>query len=92
MARKRARDIPFFLFSANQLGDHEKALCVETRIMCIPGVWEHLERQEAQGVTLGVVDDGHWNKAGNKYVGEYLVQYLRHNAVAQEVLTKPAQQ
>ena len=92
MARKRARDIPFFLFSTNQFGDHEKSLCVEASITCIPGVWEHLERQEAQGITFGVVDDGHWNKAGNRYVGEYLVQYLRHNPVAQELLTKPAQQ
>lgn len=89
MARKRARDIPFFLFSANQLGDREESLCVETSITCIPGVWDHLEHQEAQGIMLGVVDDGHWNKAGNRYVGEYLVQYLRHNPVAQEVLKNP---
>jgi hypothetical protein len=89
MARKRARDIPFFLFSANQLGDREESLCVEASITCIPGVRDHLERQKAHGVTVEVVDDGHWNKAGNRYVGEYLVQYLRHNPVAQEVLTKP---
>ena len=89
MARERARAIPFFLFNANQLGDREASLCVETGITCIPGVWDHVERQKARGVTVEVVDDGHWNKAGNRYAGEYLVQYLRHNPVAQEVLITP---
>ena len=89
MARERARAVPFFLFSVHQLGDIEESLCVETGMTCIPGVWDHLERQKAHGVTVEVVDDGHWNKAGNRYAGEYLVQYLRHNPVAQEVLITP---
>jgi hypothetical protein len=91
MARERARGIPFFLFhhSGSQRDDREQSLCVEAGMTCIPGVAEHLERQKADGVTIGVVDDGHWNKVGNRYVGEYLVQFLRHNPVAQEVLTKP---
>jgi hypothetical protein len=92
MAGERARGIPFFLFSTDQSGergDREESLCVETGITCIPGVWDYLERQKAHGVTVEVVNNRHWNKAGNRYVGEYLVQYLRHNPVAQEVLTKP---
>src|SRR5438552_15967380 len=56
MARERARAIPFFLFNANQLGDREASLCVETGITCIPGVWDHVERQKARGVTVEVVD------------------------------------
>jgi len=92
MARERARGIPFFLFSTDQSGERgerEAALCRETGITCIPGVWDYLEQQKAQGVTVEVVNNRHWNKAGNRYVGDYLVQYLRHNPVAQDVLPKP---
>jgi hypothetical protein len=92
MARERARGIPFFLFSTDQSGERgerEAALCRETGITCIPGVWDYLERQKAQGVTVEVVNNRHWNKAGNRYVGEYLVQYLRHHPVAQAVLPQP---
>ena len=91
MARDRARGIPFFLFhhSASQHDDREKSLCVDAGMTCIPGVADYLEGQKAHGVSVEVIDDGHWNKAGNRYAGEYLVQYLRHNPVAQEVLAKP---
>jgi len=92
MARERARGIPFFFLhhTASEHDDREKSLCVDADMTCIPGLADYLERQKGHGVALEVIDDGHWNKAGNGYVGEYLVQYLRHNPVAQEVLTKPA--
>jgi hypothetical protein len=61
-------------------------LCAETGITCIPGVWEHLEQWKAQGITVGVVNDGHWNRLGNRYAGEYLVQYLQHNPITQKLL------
>jgi hypothetical protein len=87
MARERVGGRPLFLFSISRFGDTEALLCAETGITCIPGVCEHLEQQKAQGVTVRVVNDGHWNRLGNKFVGEYLVQYLQHNPVTQALLS-----
>ena len=87
LARERAADIPFFLFSVNQFGAAEEVLCAGAGLTCIPGVWEHLEEQKVQGLSVQVVDDGHWNSAGNRIVGEYLIQYLRYDPLVQEALT-----
>jgi hypothetical protein len=86
MARRRAPDIPFFLFSVSPFGATEAALCAEASLTCIPGVWEHLERQKATGIAVEVVNDGHWNSIGNRVTGEYLVEYFRQSPLTKGLL------
>jgi hypothetical protein len=87
MAKRRAPDIPVFLLSVSQHTATEATMCTEAGLVCIPGVWEHVERQKAAGLMVEVVNDGHWNSLGNRIVGEYLVQYLQHAPLAQDILT-----
>jgi hypothetical protein len=87
LARERAADIPFFFFSVSPFGATEEVLCAGAGLACIPGVWEHLEAQKAQGLSVEVVDGGHWNSTGNRMVGEYLLQYFRYDPLVQAALT-----
>ncbi|HBP90307.1 MAG TPA: hypothetical protein DD706_21760, partial [Nitrospiraceae bacterium] len=77
MARLRAGQRPFFFFSTEPITDKESLLCREAGITCIRGVSEYLESKEAEGITIGIVDDGHWNLAGNRFVGEFLIKYFK---------------
>ena len=79
MARRRTGEVPFFLLFADQMTEKERRFCQIEDMTCIPGIFEHLERKEAQGNVVRVVDDGHWNLAGNRFVGEYLVNYFKNN-------------
>jgi len=77
MARQRAGERPFFLLSTEPMTDKETLLCTKAGITCIRGVSEYLESKEAEGITVGVVNDGHWNLAGNRLVGEFLINYFK---------------
>lgn len=79
-ARQRAGKRPFFLFSTGPITDKESSICAKAGITCIPGVREYLESKEAEGITVGVVNEGHWNLAGNRYVGEFLIRYFRNHS------------
>lgn len=36
-----------------------------------------MESKEAEGITVGVVNDRHWNLAGSRFVGEFLIKYFK---------------
>lgn len=82
MARQRAGERPFFLFSTEPMTDKENLLCTKAGITCIRGVSEYLESKEAEGITVGIVNDGHWNLAGNRFVGEFLIKYFKNQLEA----------
>jgi len=66
--------------------EKEHFLCHAADITCIPGVRNLIERKEAEGLVLRVIDDGHWNLLGNKLVGDYLVNYFKNNESTKELL------
>jgi hypothetical protein len=88
LARERAPDMPFFLFSVSEFAATEEALCAGADLACIPGVWDHLALQKAHGLLVEVVDDGYWNSVGNRVVGEYLLQHLREAPLTKDILTR----
>jgi hypothetical protein len=78
MARQRAGERPFFLLSTEPMTEKESALCTKAGITCIRGVGEYVESKEEEGITVGIVNDGHWNLAGNRFVGEFLIKYFKN--------------
>ncbi len=80
MAKKKAGDVPIYMFSVDEISEYEIELCKASNITCMPGIAEHIEELEDSGVSLKSLD-GHWNVEGNRIAGELLVDYFVKNRI-----------
>ena len=76
--RSRAGSIPIYLFDAcGSISENEMKICEYISATCVSGLYEFIRREKKGGKKLQIVGDGHWNFAGNKEVGQWLVQYFK---------------
>jgi len=81
-AKRQAEDRPFYMFGVDEkLTQHEERLCGLTNITFIGRVDDILKLREAEGVQVQITGDRHWNREGNRVVGEFLVSYFREGKV-----------
>jgi len=82
MIRKRTKGIPVYFygvyFSNNSRAEKLSEL---NNFIYIPVVAE-LVNANKEGICLRVVNDGHWNKMGNRLVGEGLVAYFKKAGIS----------
>jgi len=91
MARARAGETPIYLFSADsRLATYESRICENADIAYIPGIAEFIADKNMRGKNMYVVGDGHWNLAGNKEAGEYLVRYFEAVGAFRDAETRRA--
>ena len=77
MARKRAKTSGFYMISTDiKLQSYEEKIAMENDITYIPGIPNLVFEKEEKGAQLRATKDVHWNLAGNKAVGEFLVDYF----------------
>lgn len=89
MIRKRAGSVPVYFFNISTPGSSSgEKLCKKNNFIYIPGITECIISNE-NNYCIRVVNDGHWNKLGNKLVGEKLAEYFKkvgiskiHNPIA----------
>ncbi len=79
LVKDKTLNTPILLFEACFNTLEYNTLCSDFNLTCDYGLREHLQNKEKEGYYLTTVFDGHWNEAGNKLVGEYLVNYLKNN-------------
>jgi hypothetical protein len=84
MIRKRSEGIPVYLFSvyfssfSNNLAEKLAKL---NNFIYIPLIQE-FANAEKENICLRVVNDGHWNRMGNRIVGEGLVAYFKKAGIS----------
>ncbi len=94
MAANRAGKTPMYFFSVSPLSEEEaiffpeldkqqQMLCQNVNITCIPGVADAVSGKEKEGIIVKVAD-GHWNVAGNKVAGEFIIQYFLENQILEK--------
>jgi len=81
LVKKRAGDTPVYLFSTSYVDEDTRSICNRTDIVCIEGIGDVVLDEIEKGVELKVVNNGHWNKAGNALAGQALVDYFRDNSI-----------
>ena len=86
--RNRVGNIPIYLFNGcGSLTENEEKLCQRHNLVCIPGVSEYVLAKKAEGLSVTIVNDGHWNKLGNQLAGQYLSDFLNKTVF---VTTRPS--
>jgi hypothetical protein len=75
MVKNRTAVIPVIMFEACYDTPEYTELCSELNITCINGFQDVLKNS---GLVFVNRFTGHWNAAGNRFVGEYLSAYLRN--------------
>ena len=81
LVKQRAGDALVFLFCVGRMDEVLKSICQKTEIVCIPKIGDTVFDKIRDGVELKVVNDGHWNKAGNALAGSLLVDYFQSNHI-----------
>ena len=77
MIKKRSGDVPVYFLDVFYHNSYQgKKLCKSSNLIYISGIMEHIVLNE-KNYCLRVSNDGHWNKLGNKFVGEKLVEYFK---------------
>ena len=80
--RERVQNTPVYLFNlCERLSEKEKRICEAHNIECIEGVYAHALALDEEGNILRVVNDKHFNKEGNKVIGEWLVQHFKDQGI-----------
>lgn len=88
MAKKKAGDIPFYFFDVSKINDKEKKIWAEIGITVIYGLHEYLMSKKKEGIRIRVVDNAHWNKDGNKFAGEFLVDFFQQQGIFSQLKVK----
>jgi len=91
MIRKRSEGIPVYLFSASFYDSNNhlaEKLAKLNNFIYIPVIPEFVNA-EKENLCLRVVNDGHWNKMGNKIVGEGLVAYFKKAGISKLSVSVP---
>ena len=84
MISKRAGAVPvYFLSMSRPLSPRIEKLCKKNNFIYIPGIAEYIIPRE-KNYCLRIVNDGHWNKLGNKFIGERLVEYFKEVGMAKK--------
>lgn len=81
MARKRAGEIPCYLFSNASITWKEEYVCKKAGFTLIPDFKKHILSKKGEGIKLHIPKNVHWNLEGNRIVGEYFVNYFRDKIV-----------
>lgn len=82
MIKKRTGIVPIYFLNVSSLSDSRgQKLCKANNFIYIPGITECIISNE-NNYCVQVVNDGHWNKLGNKLVGEKLVEYFKQVGIS----------
>lgn len=79
LVKKRAGNVPVYLFSADRLDKDMISICKILDIVCIPNIGGAVLDETQKGKELRVHNNRHWNRAGNALVGKKLVEYFQAN-------------
>ncbi|MBI3026851.1 SGNH/GDSL hydrolase family protein [Candidatus Woesearchaeota archaeon] len=86
LVKVRSGNTPIYLFSADdRLKKYEEYISFHNNITYIPGLTKHMENKIKEGVNPYVINDRHWNFAGNRIVGEYLVSYFKGHKISEKL-------
>lgn len=91
MIRKRSQGIPVYLFSvsfSNFKNHFVEKLAKLNNFIYIPVIPEFVNA-EKENICLRVVNDGHWNRMGNRIVGEGLVAYFKKAGISKISASAP---
>ena len=76
--RARVPNIPiYFLNLCGAISPTERLLCEKADLQCVEGLDEYTQKLEDAGEMLRIAGDLHWNRAGNRVLGQWLVNYFR---------------
>lgn len=77
--RARSGDIPIYFFeAAHKLHANDRAVSEAGGFICLYDLGDHMQKIAGKGISVTIVDDGHWNRAGNQYAGEKLVECFKN--------------
>lgn len=78
--RSRIGGIPVYFFNAcGPFAENVRSVCRAGDFTCIDFVDDFVTGLEKSGVQMRVPNDGHWNREGNRRIGEKLVEYFNGN-------------
>lgn len=82
IAKIRANNTPIFLFSVDsRLEEAEIIMTSKNNITYIQGLSQYIQAKKEKGIETFVINDGHWNLAGNSFAGEFLARYFKEAKV-----------
>ena len=80
--RERIPEIPiYFVNFCGPTSAPEYSLCDNAQLLCVDGLQQPTAAREAAGEVLRATGDLHWNLAGNRVVGQWLVKYFEDQGV-----------